>query len=221
MSNKVVDKVLMPVVNTVKKHPQIAIAFGIFSLFGVGMLGYYMYKNRTTRFAKKWIGEREISGNMGFESEEFDQLMRKYGDFRDKQAWCASFVKMVWMKKLGRKYDDLLDELITPSTQTTWSNFVNDNSGLFIVDNVARKNAIVVWQKYKDSKPTWQGHTGLVTKVNDKNNTFKAIEGNTSESGGREGIEVAEKERSYNFGTTNGLRLKGFISLSPKLIKKV
>ena len=212
-------KILKPVFITVKKHPQIAFAFAVFTLAGVGMLAYYMYKNRTVRYAKKFVGEKEIAGNMGFESEKFDELMRKYGDFRDTQAWCASFVKMIWMKKMGRKYEALLDRLITPSTQTTWANFEKDDSGLFTLGTEAKKNAIVIWQKYTNGKPTWQGHTGLVKKAN-KDKTFTTIEGNTNDSGGREGIEVAEKERTYNFNVNNGLRLKGFIYLNPKLIKR-
>lgn len=207
------------IIATVKKHPQIAGGFAIFSVLGLAMLSYYMYKGRTVRYAGKWVGEKEIAGNMGFEDEELDRLMREYGDFRDTQAWCASFVKMIYMQKLGKKYETLINELITPSTQTTWENFKNDNSGLFIMSDKAKKGAIVIWQKYNNGKPTWQGHTGIVKKV--KKDKYTTIEGNTNAQGGREGIEIAEKERTYNYNTTNGLRLKGFIYLNPKIIKKV
>lgn len=213
------NKVLLPIGKTVKKHPEIAVGFAIFSALGIGMLAWYLYKNRTVLYAKRWIGEREIAGNMGFENEKFDRLMRQYGDFRDTQAWCASFVKMVWMMKMGKKYEALLDQLITPSTQQTWQNFENDQSGLFTIGFDAKKGAIVIWQKYINGKPTWQGHTGIVKKVIDKKDKFITIEGNTSEKGGREGVEVAEKERSYNYNVNNGLRLKGFIYLNTKLFK--
>jgi hypothetical protein len=43
---------------------------------------------------------------------------------------------------------------------------------------------------------------------------FMSIEGNTNSNGGREGIEVAEKARDYNFYDKNGLCLKGFITLA-------
>jgi len=37
------------------------------------------------------------------------------------------------------------------------------------------------------------------------------MEGNTNSEGKREGIEVAEKVRTLNFKTDNGLRLLGFV----------
>ena len=194
---------------TIKAHPQIAVGFAAFSLLGLGMFAYYFRKRRTLRYARKWVGEKEISGNMGFENEKFEKLMREYGDFRDTQAWCMSFAKMVWMQKMGNKYDQLLNKLITPSTQTTWVNFEKDDSGLFELNKEAKPGDIVIWQKYKNGTSTWQGHAGIVKKAG-KNN-FESIEGNTNAQGGREGIEVAIKERKYNFDTTNGLRLKGFI----------
>ncbi len=195
---------------TLKNHPQIIASLVIFSGLSLALLLYYNSKRRALRYAKKWVGEKEISGNMGFENSEFDELMRKYGDFKDTQAWCMSFVKMVWIKRMGRKFEDILDKLITPSTQTTFQNFENDTSGLFKVDKIARVGSIVIWQKYENGQSTWQGHTGIVKKV--KTDDFITIEGNTNDSGGREGIEVAEKERGYDLNVTNGLRLKGFIS---------
>ncbi len=199
------------IVLTIKKHPQIAIGFAAFSLLGGAMLAYYMYKNRFVRFAKKWVGEKEIAGNMGFENSELDEYMRKYGDFRDSQSWCASFVKMVVMKKVGKNYEQLIDKLITPSTQQTFNNFKNDNSGLFKITTEPKKGDIVIWQKYKQGNATFYGHMGVVEKV--KKDSFMSIEGNTNSKGGREGIEVAVKERKFDFNNINGLRIKGFIHI--------
>ncbi len=195
----------------IKQHPKIAVGFAVCSALIVTSLIYFLSKKkRTVKYAKKWVGTKEISGNMGFENAEFDELMRKYGDFKNTQAWCMSFVKMIWIKRMGSKFEAILDKLITPSTQTTYQNFVNDSSGLFSVDKIPRVGSIVIWQKFKNGQSTWQGHTGIVKKV--KADGFITIEGNTNDSGGREGIEVAEKERGYNWNVTNGLRLKGFIS---------
>jgi len=200
------------IVGTVKKHPQIAVGFAIFSALGAAMLVYYMIrKNKFVRFAKKWTGEREIAGNMGFENEEFDRLMREYGDFRNSAAWCASFVKMVVMKKVGRRHEELVDRLITPSTQATFDNFAKDGSGLFEITKAPKKGDLVIWQKYQNGMPTYQGHIGIVEKTN--KDTFATIEGNTNDSGGREGIEVGQMERKYDWTNTNGLRLRGFIHI--------
>jgi hypothetical protein len=56
-----------------------------------------------------------------------------------------------------------------------------------------------------------------VEKVDNKNNTFQCIEGNTNANGGREGIEVANRKRKINLGGLNGLVLQGFIV--PKKVK--
>ena len=116
---------------------------------------------------------------------------------------------MVWIKKYGKKYEEILNKLITPSTQTTWQNFENDKSGKFKTGKEAKKGAIVIWQRYKNGVPEWKGHAGIVQRVNKDN--FETIEGNTNDAGGREGYIVAEKTRTYDWDTINGLRLKGFI----------
>jgi len=180
---------------------------------GVGTWLYFRRQSRIVRYAKKFIGEEEFSGNEGFKDKEFDQLMRDYGDFRNSQAWCMSFAKMIWIKKFGKKYQSALDSIITPSTQTSWQNFVNDKSGDFKVSKTPKKGSIVIWQNYVNGKPQWTGHAGIVQRADI--NEFETIEGNTNnDEGSREGYEVAERTRKYNWNTTNGLRLKGFISIA-------
>jgi hypothetical protein len=61
----------------------------------------------------------------------------------------------------------------------------------------------------KAGKPGWTGHIGIVSEVSET--SFKCIEGNTNKAGGREGIEVAEKTRTYQWKAINGLQLVGFI----------
>ena len=51
----------------------------------------------------------------------------------------------------------------------------------------------------------------MATVVRISKKDFTTIDGNSNSSGGREGIEVAEKTRKYNFNSNNGLRLIGFI----------
>lgn len=178
---------------------------------GLGTWLYFRRQQRIVRYAKKFIGEEEFSGNMGFKDPEFNELMRQDGDFRDTQAWCMSFVKMIWINKFGNKYKDQLDVLITPSTQTSWANFVKDKSGDFEVSEIPKKGSIVIWQTYVNGVSKWTGHAGIVQRANIEN--FETIEGNTTDEGNREGYIVAEKTRKYNWDTMNGLRLKGFISI--------
>ena len=194
-----------------KQNKSLVILFAISIPLGIGASIYFMRKNRTVRFAKKFVGEDEIPGNMGFKDPELDSLMREFGDFSNSQAWCMSFIKMIWIKKFGRKYIEILDKLITPSTQTTFANFENDKSGKFKITKEPERGAIVIWQNYKNGIKEWTGHAGLVQKVN--TDDFETIEGNTNDAASREGYTVAEKIRPYAWATQNGLRLKGFISL--------
>jgi hypothetical protein len=193
------------------KYLPTILAVSVTATVTVGLILYFRKKNRVVRYARKFIGEDEISGNMGFANEQFEELMRKYGDFDKGQAWCMSFAKMVWLKKFGLKYRDDLDRLITPSTQQTWANFKNEGSGKYLVGEKPSKGAIVIWQRYVNGSGTYSGHAGIVQDFDNKQ--FETVEGNTNDAGGSEGYTVAEKIRPYAWGVDNGLRLKGFISI--------
>jgi hypothetical protein len=192
------------------KYLPTILAVSISATILVGTILYFRRKQRIVRYAKKFIGEEELSGNMGFVNDDFQKMMEKYGDFREGNQWCMSFAKMIWLQKFGAKYKDKLDDLMTPSTQTTWQNFQNDSTGEFETSKEPTKGAIVIWQLYTNGAPEWKGHAGIVQKFNDQE--FDTIEGNTNAEGGREGIEVSQKTRKYNWDVANGLRLKGFIS---------
>lgn len=102
-------------------------------------------------------------------------------------------------------------KLITGNSQSTLSNFNKDKSGYFCVTDSATEGAIVIWQQFKNGKGLWSGHAGIVIE---KHPTyFITVEGNTNNTGGREGYIVAKKSRKYNRDVQNGLRLRKFISL--------
>jgi len=208
------EKLLNEIKFLLKEHktlPLVAVV-SIPLAVGVGAWLYFRREQRIVRYAKKFIGEEEFSGNKGFQDEEFNQLMRDYGDFRDGQAWCMSFAKLIWIKKFGKKYEDDLNLIITPSTQTSWANFEKDTSGNFEISKKPSSGAIVIWQNYVNGVGNWTGHAGIVQRSNSE--SFETIEGNTNDDdGSREGYEVAERTRKYNWNTTNGLRLKGFIAV--------
>lgn len=176
----------------------------------VGLILYFRRKNRIVRYAKKFVGQEEIMNNMGFVNDEFEKMMNQYGDYQKGNQWCMSFAKAIWLQKFGKKYQDQLDELMTPSTQTTWQNFENDNSGNFKTSEKPSKGAIVIWQQYENGSPVWKGHAGIVQDFNSEN--FDTIEGNTSAIDGIDRVD--EKTRNYNWNVNQGLRLKGFISIN-------
>lgn len=168
--------------------------------------------------ARKYIGLQEIKGNLGFKDERFEQLMKEVG-WQKGQAWCAYFTELVWKsaysnytnKQFVINYNKLLDKLFSAGAVKTYNNF--KNSDMFEVNKTPEPGCVVIWQYYKDSKPHWSGHAGIVIKVySDDSDKFETIEGNTNSQGGREGIEVAKKIRTLDFEPKQrGLVLKGFI----------
>jgi hypothetical protein len=195
----------------IKDHPQLAIILAISTPVAI-FAGWYYWrrKSRIVRTAKKFIGQEEIRNNMGFIDAEFQKMISQYGDYMAGNQWCMSFAKAVWLLTFGKKYQAQLDELLTPSTITTWTNFENDKSGDFKTSDKPSRGAIVIWQQHVNGAPQWKGHAGIVQKWN--NEEFQTIEGNTAAI---QGIDrVAEKIHTYKWDVNNGLRLKGFISVN-------
>ena len=160
--------------------------------------------------AKGYLGIKETKNNSGFNNLFFQQEMKKVG-WQKGQPWCMYFVKLVWLKNLKGKHKEQAAKLLTGHTQGSLNNFKKDTSGLFEVSTTPQKGSIVIWEYFKNGKSQGSGHAGIVTSFNNKQ--FQTIEGNTNKLGGREGVEVARKTRSYAWQTTNGLRLKAFINI--------
>jgi hypothetical protein len=96
---------------------------------------------------------------------------------------------------------------VTGSSWQTWENLKNDDS--FVISAVPKPGDMAIWRTYSNGRPQMGGHAGIVKTMGYGN--FTTIEGNTNESGGTEGYTVAEKTRTIDFTTNNGLRLMGFV----------
>jgi hypothetical protein len=161
--------------------------------------------------ARKYIGEREIPNNQGFIDAVFQQKIEVCG-WNIGQAWCAYFFEMVMKEAYPELFADL-DKLCNASAVVTYRNFLRADK--FICNKNPLPGCGIVWQTYKDNKPFWTGHMGIVDKLLPEGN-FYSIEGNSNSQGGREGIEVATKLRTLKFEPTNKpdeLVLLGFIKL--------
>jgi thiol-disulfide isomerase/thioredoxin len=157
---------------------------------------------KVVEIAESYVGQKEIHGNQGFLNKDFEKKMRAVG-FYTGAPWCAFFVKLVWKESDTERY-----KLIAGSALQTMRNFVKAEK----IDLVAKPNvgAIAIYRTMKNGKAQTTGHVAVVIEVGDV--TFTTVEGNTNASGGREGIEVAKKYRSYKFYEPNGLQLMGFIN---------
>jgi hypothetical protein len=170
----------------------------------------YQRRRKSIAIAKAFIGQQELSGNTGFKSAEMQKLMSDVG-WRSGDAWCVYFAKLVWFMSAPNFLKPKIKQAISGSSQQTWHNVNNDPA--FVVSRIPRPGDMVIWQNYKSGNPQWSGHAGIVQKVGI--NSFQTIEGNTAAGEmSNEGIEVATRDRAYNFDNNNGLRLKGFVRLA-------
>lgn len=162
--------------------------------------------HKTLAIAGSSIGLKEITGNQGFEDKWFEEKMKERG-FKPGDAWCALFVEYVlWETYKDTPHADLINQLCSKSAVQTWQNFKKDRT--FRCDKYPVEGAVVIWQKFIAGVAKWQGHAGIVSEIT--NNGFYAIEGNGNASGGRDGIEVVYKWRTFSVPDT-GLRILGFI----------
>ena len=154
---------------------------------------------RIVETARQFIGQKEKPGNMGFINPDFDAKMRSVG-FADTQAWCAYFAELVW-RDAGQDTSHF--------SASAFKTYLQYQEAGRKGSQTAVPGALAVWRSVKAGKPGWTGHIGIVSEVGPT--SFKCIEGNTNKAGGREGIEVAEKTRTYQWKAINGLQLVGFI----------
>lgn len=162
--------------------------------------------------AQKYLGQQEISGNMGFKDEDFSRKMEAVGH-DDGEAWCALFTELVW-KEAYQQWDatlfNRLDKLFNDGAVTTFRNFQKTRD--FIVSSKPIAGALAVWQKYSNGRAHWTGHIAIVESFNMQQAELNTIDGNTNDKGGREGYIVARIKRDIDFRTKqNGLVLLGFI----------
>lgn len=166
---------------------------------------------KIVEIANKYIGKKEIAGNMGFKDAEFQKRMEAVG-FLKTQAWCSYFVELVWKEAYTNSSPESvailkkLDKLCSASATATFKNFELDAT--FKVGQIPSPGAIVIFRHGIG----WQGHAGIVVAYANGEKSFSSVEGNTNAAGGREGIEVALKSRKLGLPLQkNGLNIVGFI----------
>lgn len=178
------------------------------------------------KVAESAVGEREKKNNGGFINPEFEKQMREVG-FQTGHAWCAYFAEWGWVggyRSVNPAMLDHLKRLFSGSVMATRNNFRSKSAQDlgFRFSETAKPGDLAVWQSLNNKA---FGHIAIVTsEVTSKTEFFTTIEGNTNDSGGREGIEVARKRRRNAIGRRAPLVLLGFINLAvipePKSKKK-
>lgn len=156
--------------------------------------------------ARKYVGQKELSGNRFDDTTELGKRLHEAGQ-NDGEAWCAYFGEAVFTEAYPEKAKDF-QKLFSPSAVQTFKNFVAAD---FTVTTVPFPGALVIWRRYENEKPLWQGHFGIVTEVTPGG--FKSVEGNSNAQGSRDSDSVVENTRTEKYNP-NGLTVMGFVILN-------
>jgi len=167
--------------------------------------------NKVVETSLKYVGEKELNGNVFDPNSDFGKKLHSVGQ-KDGESWCAYFTEMVFKEAFPAKAAEL-DKLFSASAVQTFKNFTHPIKGKgYSQNHIPAVGNLVIWQKYVNGQPTWQGHAGIVSKVI-STWEFESIEGNTNEAGSREGNTVAIKQRKVLAKVDNGLKVLGFIQI--------
>jgi uncharacterized protein (TIGR02594 family) len=151
--------------------------------------------------AKKWVGVKETGPNTGPEIKKFQEVIGG----AEPVAWCASFVQycIAQIEKSEKIKSQIMK---SEHVMTIW-----DKTPKMQRLDKPEPGCLVIWQKFKDGKPTLWGHIGIVLEV-PKPNVLVTIEGNTSSDDGvnRDGDGVYRKIRSYP-SLTKSMQIRGFL----------
>ncbi|MBD3748515.1 MAG: CHAP domain-containing protein [Sphingobacteriales bacterium] len=157
--------------------------------------------------AKWYLGRTEKKGNSGFNDSDFEKELKNAGWYVG-APWCAFFGNMVWIKHLkdNSKLYEIAKRLDSGSALQTFKNYQADSN--FETGDKPKLGAKVIWTLGHGPS----GHEGIVVEVNEKTNTMITVEGNTNNSGSREGDCVAMKPRTINRPfKEGGLNVVGYI----------
>lgn len=164
--------------------------------------------NKVVETALKYVGQKEMAGNVFSNGSDFGKKLHAVGQ-KDGDPWCALFCELVFKEAYPERFTEL-DKLFSASAVQTYKNFTR--GGGYMENNLPKEGNLVIWQMYKDGKPQWQGHAGIVYQLK-STWEFTSIEGNTNEAGSREGVTVAIKDRKVLKDVWNGLKVLGFIQI--------
>lgn len=161
--------------------------------------------------AYSFVGQKEISGNMGFKQPFFFRLMESIG-WKKSWAWCSMFCKLVYTeasKKVGVDPKSIT-KYISPSVQKTRANFIKAGFPLQTDWTKVKPGAYISWVSASDKS---KGHTGILVEFLENGKKMKTIEGNTNSEGSREGDSVAIKTRNAVVGKGTSLILQGWFNV--------
>lgn len=171
---------------------------------------YKSIKELAITIANQLVGTKEfpVNSNRGLVIDKIQSLFNFKG-----QQYCVIFVLYCYLEACIK----LKINFPFPKTASSQSLFEDAKAKGFVYydPKFIKPGDIVIWRKLK----LWQGHAGLITSVLLNNNTFRTIEGNTSNSNfgsQSDGDGIYKRIRSankLNFSFSN-FYIRGFINSS-------
>ncbi len=173
-------------------------------------------KKEIVEVAQKYLGVKEIPPNQGFYNKAFESRARRAG-FVKGYAWCMIACKVIVteaIENVEKRFnvdlslpDTEIEKKMTPSTIYTWGNF---RQSLYWerVDKPEVGDIVI----FVNTRARGTGHAGIVCQVH-PNGYFESVEGNSNNTGSREGTEMVRKTRLASDTDGGGLDILGFIRL--------
>ncbi len=147
--------------------------------------------------ARPYVGARETGNNrMGTDPrmrEIFEADDLTVGGATDGYPWCAAFVSLCVQQLIARftiRYTG-----VTPPREASVSRFLN-TWAKHQKCLIFKPSSKIIAPQSGDIVVYTFSHIGIVDTAGDR--AVTTIEGNTDAAGGREGVEVAEKRRSFS-----------------------
>ena len=168
--------------------------------------------------AKRYVGILEIPNNKGFDSEIFENAMRRM-KWRPVEPYCMYFVRLCMYESLIALGEQptlafkTAEALISASSLSTagiardWKRPVGKNIKVKAVSRrIPMKESVVIWER---DRKKWQGHGGIVISSPGYNDEkMETVEGNIVVNG-KQGIFQRERETYPHLNA--GLTLETFI----------
>lgn len=154
----------------------------------------------------------KVGNNKGFVNASFEAMIKSVG-WQGGQAWCAYYVKLVFMQMYSFDRVWLSKNIsgLAMGNLVTIENLNKQGDRRYVA---SRSNDVQIGDVFCMQYPSGGGHTGIVTEIlSASGNGFKVktIEGNTGASGTREGDKTMPLTRTLTIGqNTMGGILKGY-----------
>lgn len=142
------------------KNKKLFYALTLASGITIGLLiNYFKRGNRIKRLAKLTLDIGEISGNRGWSSDKFTEMMKSVG-WRSSEHWCMYYAKAIYFYALPKLRDGIKE--LSGLTSYNWQRALKGKLSIFeaVTTPTPIIGDIAIWQKGDGT-----GHAGVVTKV--------------------------------------------------------